>query len=79
MKMQTALRSPANFITKRNENESPATLLRAAATIIMLAAAAEALAPSQQLERLDLERQELTVIKENFLSVACPPSLRPIK
>ena len=44
----------------------------------MLAAAAEALAPSQQLERLDLERQELTVIKENFLSVACPAStLRP--
>ena len=40
----------------------------------MLAAAAEALAPSQQLERLDLERQELTVIKENFLNVATQAS-----
>ena len=41
----------------------------------MIAAAADALKPTQELERLDLSRRELEVIKNNFLNIATQAAL----
>ncbi len=41
----------------------------------MIAAAADALRPTQEVERLDLDLKELEVIKDTFLNIATQAAL----